>query len=135
MLDCIFCKIIRGDIPCEKIYEDEDTFAFLDSKPVNPGHTLVIPKKHSEDIISVDEKEWLAVMKTAKKIAHAIEVSLRPAGINIGMNNRAPAGQVVFHAHVHVMPRSNNDGYELWHGKPYGDGEAAKMKKKVVAAL
>src|SRR5690242_17783197 len=104
MPDCIFCKIVRGEIPSTKVYEDEKTYAFLDITPMNPGHTLVIPKKHSTDIFEIEEAEWNAVMHSARVIAHAIEKSLSPEGVNIRMNNREAAGQSVFHAHVHVIP-------------------------------
>ena len=116
MNDCIFCKIAEGEIPSTKIYENEDTFAFLDLHPVNPGHALVIPKKHSTDIFTIEEEIWVAVQKTVRKVAHAIETALAPAGMNIHMNNRAPAGQLVFHTHVHLIPRRTDDGLEHWHG-------------------
>ncbi|MBI5456710.1 HIT family protein [Candidatus Kaiserbacteria bacterium] len=131
MPDCLFCKIIRGELPTNKIYEDEKTFAFLDINPVNPGHTLVVPKKHAVDVFEIDEEEWNAVMGAVKKISLAVEKALQPTGINLGMNNKSGAGQVVFHAHVHIMPRFQNDGHELWKGKPYGAGEAAKIAEKI----
>lgn len=135
MPDCIFCKIVRGEIPATKVFEDETTLAFLDITPVNPGHTLVIPKKHSADIFEIEENEWNAVTKTARLIAHALEKSLSPEGVNIGMNNRHGAGQTVFHAHIHVMPRTKDDGYDFWHGKPYASGEADATADKIKKAL
>ncbi len=135
MQDCIFCKLVAREIPAQIVYEDERTIAFLDINPINPGHTLVIPKKHSTDIFEIDEEDWAAVMHTSRIIAHALEKALKTDGINIGMNNRAGAGQVVFHAHIHVMPRFEGDPHKLWPGKPYGEGEFAKMGEKVRAAL
>jgi histidine triad (HIT) family protein len=135
MPDCIFCKIIRGELPSFKIYEDDKTFAFLDINPVNPGHVLVVPKKHSLDIFEIEESGWDAVMRVVRHISHALEASLKPTGINLAMNNRSGAGQVVFHAHVHIMPRYPNDGHELWKGKPYRDGEALAMVEKIRGAL
>lgn len=135
MSDCIFCKIVRGDLPSYKVYEDEKTYAFLDINPVNPGHTLVIPKKHALDVFEIEEGEWDAIMRTVRKVSHALEKSLSPAGINLAMNNRSGAGQVVFHAHVHIMPRYPNDGHELWKGRPYATGEAAALLEKVNASF
>ncbi len=135
MPDCIFCKIVRGDLPSYKIYEDENVYAFLDINPVNPGHTLVIPKKHAPDIFEIEESEWQHVMSAVRKISHAIETSLQPIGINLAMNNRPGAGQVVFHAHVHIMPRYENDGHALWKGKPYPQGEADTTLERIRAAL
>lgn len=135
MPDCLFCKIVRGEIPSVKIYEDDATLAFLDINPVNPGHTLVVPKEHSTDIFEIDEKNWAAVMKTVHAVSQALQKSLGPTGINLAMNNKSGAGQVIFHAHVHIMPRFLNDGHELWKGTPYPDGEAAKVGEKIRAAL
>lgn len=131
MSNCIFCKIVRGELPTNKVYEDEKTFAFLDINPVNPGHVLVVPKKHASDVFEIEEAEWDTVMRVVKKISLALEKSLKPTGINLGMNNKSGAGQVVFHAHVHIMPRYPNDGHELWKGKPYPDGEAARIAEKI----
>lgn len=133
--DCIFCKIVRGELPSFKVYEDERVLAFLDIRPVNPGHVLVVPKKHSLDIFEITEGEWDAVMRAVQKIAHALEASLKPSGINLAMNNRSGAGQVVFHAHVHVIPRFSNDGHELWKGAPYKEGEAEMTLEKIRSAL
>ncbi len=131
MPDCLFCKIIRGELPTNKIYEDEKTFAFLDINPVNPGHVLVVPKKHAVDVFEIEESEWDTVMRVVRKISLAIEEALKPTGINLGMNNKSGAGQVVFHAHVHIMPRFPNDGHELWKGKPYPEGEAVQVAEKI----
>lgn len=129
--ECVFCKIIRGELPSHTVYEDEKVFAFLDINPVNPGHTLVVPKKHAVDIFEIEESEWDAVMRAVRNVSHALEKSLQPTGINLAMNNRSGAGQVVFHAHVHVMPRFPHDGHELWKGKPYAEGEAARVTEKI----
>ncbi len=133
--DCLFCKIVRREIPAQVVYEDGDTLAFLDINPINPGHTLVIPKKHSTDVFDIDEKEWSAVMRTSRTIAHALEKALQTDGVNLGMNNRAGAGQVIFHAHVHVMPRFAADPHSLWPGRPYAEGEFEATGNKIRAAL
>lgn len=133
--DCLFCKLIAREIPAQVVYEDDETLAFLDINPVNPGHTLIIPKEHSVDIFEIDEKNWAAVMKTARIVAHAIERVYDVSGINIGMNNRPGAGQVIPHAHVHVMPRFAGDPHNLWKGTPYAEGEFAATGEKLRAAL
>lgn len=113
------------------MYEDETTLAFLDINPVNPGHTLVIPKKHSYNILDIAPKDWAAVAETARTMAIVLHDALLADGINLGMNNREHAGQVVDHPHVHVMPRHKGDGFALWHGKPYKEGEAAEVAAKI----
>jgi len=128
---CVFCKIIRGDIPSFKVYDNEKTYAFLDINPTNPGHTLVIPKKHTLDVFEIEESEWDAVMRTVRRVSHALEAALNPTGINLAMNNRSGAGQVIFHAHVHVIPRFPNDGHELWKGTPYKIGEASVIAERI----
>ncbi|MBP6884391.1 MAG: HIT family protein [Candidatus Pacebacteria bacterium] len=135
MNDCLFCKIITGEIPCEKIYENETTLAFLDIKPVNPGHTLVIPKSHYVNTLEAPEEVMLEVMKTVKKVAHGIEKGLGVSDFNLAMNNGATAGQVIFHAHMHVIPRHEGDGQKLWHGTPYNEGEMQKIALKLKNAL
>lgn len=131
MENCIFCKIVRGEIPSYKLYEDDKVLAFLDIHPVNPGHALVIPKKHSTNILDIEEEDWVAVTKVVRKMAKIIHDTLDADGINLGMNNREHAGQVVDHPHVHVMPRLKGDGFALWHGKPYKDGEAEATAQKI----
>lgn len=133
--NCLFCKIAAGEIPCEKVYEDADTFAFLDIRPINPGHTLVIPKEHYANVFEAPEETWGKVMQTVKKIAGALKKGLPMDDLNIAMNNGVSAGQVVFHAHVHMMPRHAGDGYELWHGKEYLAGESKIIAEKIKSAL
>lgn len=133
--DCIFCKIAKEEIPCVKVYEDKDVLAFLDIAPVNIGHTLVIPKKHFKDIHEVPETLVGEMMRAVKKISTALR-SLPCDGVNAVMNNEGAAGQVVFHAHIHVIPRFKNDGFELWHGKrAYKDGEKEEVAKKIISSL
>ncbi len=115
--DCLFCKIASGTIPSEKVYEDDHTFAFLDINPINKGHTLVIPKHHAENIMTIRKDDLAAVMETVRMLAPVIQRAVSADGINIGINNGSAAGQVIFHAHVHVMPRFDGDGHEHWQGK------------------
>lgn len=136
MNDCLFCKIAQGEIPATKLYEDDTTFAFLDIHPVNPGHALVIPKTHYENIFSAPDEVMQKIMTTAKKVAHGIREGLGIEHMNITMNNGVHAGQSVFHAHVHIIPRHAGDGHTAWHGKkPYAEGEAAQVAEKIRSAL
>ena len=106
--NCIFCKIVRNEIPAVKIYEDAETVAFLDITPNTRGHALIIPKNHFENIYSVPVETWCLMNITAQKIAIAIKSALSADGINIAMNNESAAHQLVFHAHIHVIPRYND---------------------------
>ena len=101
MPDCIFCKIVRGEVPSFKVYEDEHTLAFLDIHPVHPGHTLVIPKEHSATIFDISTESWAQVQETVRKTAAAIEKGTEADGVNLLMNNREHANQMVHHAHCY----------------------------------
>lgn len=136
MTDCIFCKIVKKEIPANIVYDDKTTLAFLDIAPVNAGHALVIPKEHYKNIYETPEKILLDMIKTVKKISHAIKDGLKADGINVTMNNDPAAGQVVFHSHIHIIPRIANDGFGLWHGKrPYKEGEEETVVKKIISKL
>ncbi len=103
--DNIFAKILRGEIPCHKVYEDEHTFAFMDIMPRCPGHTLVIPKAPARNILDIDPESFAHVIRTAKKIAVAAKAAFKADGITLQQFSEHAGGQVVFHLHVHVMPR------------------------------
>lgn len=109
MTDCIFCKIINGDIPSYKIYEDDYTYAFLDISQVSKGHTLVVPKTHAKDILEVESEQLAHVIQSVQRVAQMIDDTLQPEGINVIQNNRAFADQSVFHLHFHIMPRYKDD--------------------------
>jgi len=131
-MDCIFCKIANGDIPCNKVYEDELTLAFLDINPVNPGHTLVIPKKHSRNIFDIKQEDFEAVMQTTLKVANAIKSSLDVDGINLFQCNEPAATQEVFHFHMHIIPRFKEDSVDLkWGQKQAKPDELKKMAEKI----
>lgn len=104
-MQCLFCSIISGEIPCQKVYEDENTFAFLDIGPVSEGHTLVVPKVHAMDLASGSLEAAEQIMRTVYRIAPAILKAVGADGYNLGMNHGEAAGQDVMHAHVHIMPR------------------------------
>lgn len=114
--DCIFCKIINGDIPSAKVYEDDDVFAFLDISQVTKGHTLVIPKTHVKNIYETPEQIASKLFARIPKIAKAIEKTFQPEGINILSNTGEAAGQSVFHLHIHLIPRyGKKDGFRpVW---------------------
>lgn len=114
-MDCIFCSIVKGDLPCYKIYEDEDTLAFLDIAAEGEGHTLIIPKKHVSRIALADGDIISAVMKTAQKVANHYVENCGYEGYHILINNGESAGQSVHHLHVHVIPRKTGDNIEIWH--------------------
>ncbi len=134
--NCIFCKIIKGGIKTTKVYEDENTYAFLDISPVNIGHTLVLPKKHFTNIHDTPGETLTQIMGTVKRVAKALKISLKADGVNINMNNDKAAGQVIFHTHIHVIPRYDGDGYEHWHGKRlYKEGEMTTIAEKITKML
>lgn len=128
---CLFCNIIAGDIPANKVYEDETVIAILDITPVNPGHTLVIPKAHYQDITATPDDTVCHIMNVTKKLAPAIVTAAAADAFNVGINTGAVAGQSVFHTHVHIMPRKQGDGFEHWHGRPYGEGEAQRVAEAI----
>ncbi len=133
--ECIFCKIATGEIPANKVYEDEHVLAFLDIRPVNPGHTLVIPKDHFENIYTLPDETMARLGLAVKKVALAVKHGMDADGINLAMNNEAPAGQVIFHAHVHVIPRIAEDGLKLWPQKEYKEGEAESVAETIRKSL
>ncbi|HUG04130.1 MAG TPA: HIT family protein [Steroidobacteraceae bacterium] len=103
--DNIFARIVRGEIPCHKVYEDADTLAFMDIMPQAEGHTLVVPKVAGEDIFSTPPESLAAAIRTAQQVAGAVKTVFSPPGVMIAQLNGAAAGQSVFHLHIHVMPR------------------------------
>jgi histidine triad (HIT) family protein len=112
----IFAKILRGEVPCVKVYEDDKTFAFMDVMPESDGHVLVVPKEPAENILDLSAEGLAAVMATTQKVARAVDKALKPGGILLKQYNRAPAGQSVFHVHFHIVPR--HEGVPLApHGK------------------
>jgi len=134
--NCIFCKIVAGQIPCFKLLEDANTVAFMDINPVNPGHALAVAKGHwpSVDVIPADVLADVA--KTAQKVAKAVFRELKPHGVNLLQANGEGAGQSVPHLHIHIMPRVKGDDVNLnWEQKP-GDMAAIKaVYERLKAAL
>lgn len=110
---CIFCKIINGDIPSKKVYEDDDVLAILDISQATIGHTLVLPKKHYSNLLDIDNEDYLKVMSVVKMLAEKIKTKLDATGINILNNCGEVAGQTVMHFHVHIIPRFDNNDIKI----------------------
>ncbi len=109
MDNCVFCKIIKGTIPCHKVFESSQTIAFLDVKPHAKGHSVVIPKIHAETIFELDEKYLQDLILDVKKVMEKIQQKLSPDGFNVGWNHNSAGGQVVPHLHIHILPRYSGD--------------------------
>lgn len=111
--ECVFCKIISGELPSTAVYEDEDYKAILDLNPAARGHVIIIPKKHAANVFELEDEEAVKVFPIAKKIATALMKTYHCDGINILQNNGEAAGQTVFHLHVHVVPRYYDDDVKI----------------------
>lgn len=109
--DCVFCSIVDGDERAYRVYEDEQTLAFLDVNAIADGHTLVIPRRHHPHLTDMDDEETAAMFTTVRRVASAIESAIDPDGINVFQSNGRAAGQDVFHVHAHVVPRYADDGF------------------------
>ena len=128
---CIFCKIIAGEIPSDKIYEDDSVLAFMDIRPVGRGHVLVLPKKHTADLLSADDEILRDLMPKVKRIGVAAMEAVNAQAINISTNNGAASGQIIFHLHFHLIPRFSNDNLFPW---PHHESEPqtrAEIAKKI----
>lgn len=123
--DCIFCRIVAGQIPSVKLFEDDRTLAFMDINPSSDGHCLIIPKNHSATFFDIPEGDLMAVMHTARKVALAIKKSLTPDGMRVYQLNGRVAGQIVDHFHVHLVPIRENVA-PVRHGFRAGDMEKIK---------
>jgi len=133
---CIFCKIVAGTIPCFKLFEDEQTLAFMDINPGNEGHALAIPKAHYPDLYSMPPALLGAVAQTAQRVALAVKKSLAPDGLNLVQANGKGAEQSVFHFHLHALPRRIGDELKLNWGHRAGDMARIKeIYERVKAAI
>jgi histidine triad (HIT) family protein len=126
MKDCIFCKIIKGKIPCYKVYEDKNVLAFLDVNPANPGHTLVVPKKHSANMYEAKDAVVKKLIIAVKNLAPKIKQALNAKTVHITI-----AGDDVPHTHIHIIPRFENDGIKWPEPKKYKEGEAEAVANKI----
>lgn len=131
--NCVFCKIIKGEIPSSKVYEDEKVVAFLDIGQVTKGHTLVIPKDHKATIFELPEETAASLFSTVPKLARALKQTFRPVGLNVVNNNGEIAGQTVFHIHLHLIPRyGEGDGFSaVW---KMNEGDYTQQERNEMAA-
>lgn len=132
-VDCLFCRIISGELPSAKVYEDDHVFAFLDIAPCSQGHTLIVPKSHSRNVLDFDVDEAAHLMRAIQKIAPAIMAVVDAQGFHVIQNNEAVALQTVFHSHWHIIPRAENDGVDFLVKKPYESQEAMQNLAKRIA--
>ena len=127
----IFTRIVNGEIPASKVYEDADTLAFLDISPASRGHVLVICKNASANLLELSDADVVATARTSQRVARAVMAALQPDGINVVQNNGAAAGQTVFHYHVHIIPRWHDDGVVAF----WQPGQLAADDAQILAAL
>ena len=134
--DCIFCRIVRGEVPSFRVFEDDRTLAFMDINPVNPGHELVVPKVHAETIFTLDDPSLTATVRVAQRVARAVQKVFQPDGLNIVQANGPGAAQSVQHFHWHVLPRARHDGLSMNWPLQAGDMAAvADAAERLRAAL
>ena len=130
--DCLFCGIIAGTIPSERIDSDERTIAFMDINPATPGHALVVPREHSADLMEIGEEDLTATVLAAQRLAKRMKEVLEADGINLINACGSAAWQTVFHFHIHVVPRFEDDPLELpWVPEPRDPDEIARAAKKL----
>ncbi len=132
MTDCVFCRIIAGDLPGSVIYEDRETVAFLDLYPVHPGHTLVVPRRHVTDLTACPEVVAAGLFAVSARLAPAVVRAVGAAGFNVWTANGEAAGQEIFHLHLHVLPRFERDSFGLRFPKNYPE-EAARAELDAIA--
>ncbi len=134
--DCIFCKIVNGDIPCSKIYEEQRILAFMDINPLSPGHCLVIPKEHHATLIDCPSDLLAELASRLPAIAQAVIAVTNADGYNLLNNNHRSAGQLVDHVHFYIIPRKQGDGI-ISHAKPspYAPGQLEKLTTAILAKL
>ena len=113
MSECVFCRIVAGEIPANVVHEDGETLAFMDLGQVNPGHVLVAVKRHAQDIYALDESQARALFGAVARVARGIRAAFAPQGLSVYQANGKAAGQTVFHLHIHVVPRYEGDGMNL----------------------
>lgn len=136
MEDCIFCKIVQGDIPCFKVYEDDRVLAFEDINPIAEGHTLITPKRHAQDLWEIPSEDLVAIHLASQKIIRAIKKALNPTGVALLQLNGRGVNQVVMHYHLHLMPRTSESPQlpvTYWELKE-GDMEAIKETARKIAS-
>lgn len=114
-MDCLFCKIAEKEIPADIVYENEKVLAFLDIHPIAPGHTVIIPKVHAENILDLDDEMIAPVFESVKTLTGVLSKTLNPQGFTIGINHGKVSGQAIDHLHIHIIPRFSGDGGSSLH--------------------
>jgi len=136
MEKCIFCKIEKNEIPSQRVYEDVQYIAFLDINPISFGHTLVIPREHHANVDETPDEVLAGMIALAKKIGPAMVRALGADAYNIHINNGRASGQLVDHVHLHIIPRTLDDGLKAWRGRgSYPEGEMSATARKIKEAL
>lgn len=136
MADTVFTKILAGDIPCHKVYEDDQVFAFLDINPLAEGHTLVIPKEPAETLDKLSDDSAAAIGRVMPRIARAIMAATGTREFNVLQNNGRGAHQAVFHVHFHIIPRQGGAGLGIgWRPKPFDHADAEALAKSITERL
>ena len=136
MGECIFCKIIAGQIPAATLIETDKVTSFLDIHPVNPGHALVVPKRHVSSFLDLHQSELHVLIFIARRVAAAVADATESSAFNILENDGRAAGQIIDHVHLHVIPRRPDDGFSLgWRQLSYGEGELEALRKAITARL
>lgn len=135
-MDCLFCSIVKGEVPSFRVYEDDAVVAFLDIKPVNRGHVLIVPKEHYATLLDAPAHVLTDIMSAVPGLAKAAMKAVNAQGFNLLVNNAKEAGQLVDHVHAHIIPRFEEDGYKHWVGKHYADdAEATSVANAIRASL
>ena len=132
---CIFCKIVRGEASAHRVSENERSLVFMDISPVTDGHTLVIPKAHSANLLDAEEADLESVIAHSRKVAHAIREVFGPDGIGVFQLNGAAAGQTVFHYHMHLIPRMRGDTLQVHSRTPGDPDRLAETARRLAAAM
>lgn len=136
MQNCIFCKIVRGEIPSARVLETKAVLAFMDINPVSKGHTLVIPKDHHATFSELSADLLAQLGEALQKVGTAVKSQLQSDGFNVLLNNGRAAGQLIDHAHFHLIPRNLGDGVMDWpEVHPYAEGEIEEIRAKLATAL
>ena len=136
MADCVFCSIVSGSIPAQKVHEGKDVIAFLDINPIARGHVLVVPREHHATWLDLRDELAAALALESQRVARAVVKAQGADGFNLLMNNDKCAGQAIFHAHFHVVPRKKDDGIRFnWKTKPYAGGEIDTVAAAIRAEL
>jgi histidine triad (HIT) family protein len=136
MAECIFCRIVEGEIPAAKLSETDRVLSFLDVSPVNPGHALVIPKRHCESLLEMTQQELHGSIFMVQRVARGAVKATGADGFNVLQNNDECAGQEVPHVHFHVIPRFTDDGFDFgWRQGSYEEGEMEELQEQIKERL